>query len=87
MIILRSLSADPEIGGDPEPGESLTCSRLKTSESLRAQSFYKLLSHVSDSKRHELSEPLPTFQSLFGTVLSRANVIEHDTDVGDTPLN
>lgn len=67
--------------GVPEPDDSLLCGRLKNSESL--SNLDRLLSHLPESKRCELTNLVRKFPCLFGDVPSRTDWVEHDIEVGD----
>ena len=70
-----------ESDGVPEPDDSLLCGRLKNSEFLG--NLKKMLFHLADSKRAELSELMQKYLCLFGDTPSRTDWVEHDIDVQD----
>lgn len=78
--LVASLLAVTHVDGVPEPDDSLLYGRLKYSESLC--NLVKLLAHLPESKRGELSELVRKYPCLFGDVPSRTDWVEHNIDVG-----
>lgn len=67
--------------GVPEPDDSLLYGRLKNSEAL--SNLDKLLSHLPELGRSELSELVLKYPCLFADIPSRTQWIEHDIDMGE----
>ncbi len=79
-LAVTSEGLAPESDGVLEPDESLLCGWLKNSESLG--NLDKLLAHLSESRRSELSVLVRRYPCLFGDIPSETEWIEHDIDGG-----
>lgn len=62
------------------PSVGQQCGKLLNSELLSR--LDSQLCHLSEEQRGDVVSLLHSYHSLFGDVLSRTNVLEHDIDVG-----